>query len=72
MTELYPAFNKHRDVSQISRAESLLQVLESDDQSIEYRQPVDYIGLGLIDYPSIVKQPMDLSTVKVVGVHLFG
>jgi hypothetical protein len=27
-------------------------------------EPVDWKGLGLPDYPAIVKNPMDLSTVK--------
>ena len=31
---------------------------------MEFLQPVDFKGLGLDDYPLIVKVPMDLSTVK--------
>lgn len=34
------------------------------DESVEFLHPVDYKGLGLDDYPLIVKVPMDLSTVK--------
>ena len=48
-----------------AKALSLLQMLESDQHSAEFRQPVDYVRLGLLDYPAIVKRPMDLSTVKV-------
>lgn len=30
-----------------------------------FLKPVDYIGLNLMDYPEIIKEPMDLSTVAV-------
>lgn len=29
-----------------------------------FRQPVDTVELGIPDYPAIVKNPMDLSTIK--------
>jgi hypothetical protein len=29
-----------------------------------FREPVDWKGLGLIDYPEIIKQPADLGTIK--------
>jgi hypothetical protein len=29
-----------------------------------FRAPVDWKGLGLYDYPQIVKKPMDLGTIK--------
>jgi hypothetical protein len=51
----------------IAKGLSLLTVLENDPQSQEFRQPVDYIGMGLLDYPAIVKKLMDISTVKVSG-----
>lgn len=44
---------------------SLLQTLEANPKSLDFRQPVDYVELKLDDYPVIVKNPMDLSTVKV-------
>jgi hypothetical protein len=31
--------------------------------SFDFREPVDWKGMGLTDYLSIVKYPMDLSTV---------
>jgi len=31
---------------------------------VEFRQPVDVEGLGLLDYLDIIKTPMDLGTVK--------
>jgi len=30
-----------------------------------FREPVDWKNLGLLDYPSIVKHPMDLGTIRV-------
>lgn len=51
---------------QFAKVLSLIQMLESDEQSLEFRQPVDYIGLQLHDYPAIVKKPMDIGTVKVI------
>lgn len=29
-----------------------------------FKEPVDFEGLGLTDYPKIVKKPMDLGTIK--------
>jgi len=49
----------------LSKASSLLSLLENEPQAYEFLKPVDYIGLGLYDYPSIIKNPMDLSTIKV-------
>jgi hypothetical protein len=55
----------------------LLDDLESDDHSEPFLVPVDYrskayklpknyfyLGLGLLDYPEIIKRPMDISTVR--------
>ncbi len=30
-----------------------------------FHYPVDYVKLGISDYPDIVKNPMDLGTIKV-------
>ena len=49
----------------IAKGLSLVTALESDPQSLEFRKPVDFTTLGLLDYPAIVKKPMDLSTIKV-------
>lgn len=35
--------------------------MDSND-SFEFRQPVDFKGLGLHDYSLVVKKPMDLNT----------
>jgi len=37
--------------------------MENPD-SAEFRVPVDYKALKILDYPDIVKHPMDLGTVK--------
>ena len=42
----------------------LLQCLLDSSDSYDFRTPVDYVGLRLVDYPLIVKKPMDLGTVK--------
>mmetsp|Transcript_35651 Transcript_35651/g.113988 ORF Transcript_35651/g.113988 Transcript_35651/m.113988 type:complete len:210 (+) Transcript_35651:171-800(+) len=38
--------------------------LAAKPDSVPFREPVDWRGLGLYDYPQIIKKPMDLSTVK--------
>jgi bromodomain-containing factor 1 len=43
---------------------NLLKLLERHQDSYEFRHPVDFVGLGLPDYPEVIKFPMDLSTVK--------
>ena len=49
---------EHKKVSQ------LLQSLIDSQDSFDFRAPVDYLGLGLLDYPVVVKRPMDLGTVR--------
>ena len=44
---------------------TLIEHIEADPKSFEFAEPVDFEALGLEDYPSIVKNPMDLSTIKV-------
>lgn len=36
----------------------------SRQESLVFREPVDWKYLGLVDYPDIVKRPMDLGTIK--------
>ncbi|KAL4488888.1 hypothetical protein ABPG72_005675 [Tetrahymena utriculariae] len=43
---------------------TVLQSLFDNSDSLEFRFPVDYLALGLIDYPNVIKKPMDLTTVK--------
>eukprot|EP01016_Furgasonia_blochmanni_P018375 TRINITY_DN2088_c0_g1_i11.p1 TRINITY_DN2088_c0_g1~~TRINITY_DN2088_c0_g1_i11.p1 ORF type:complete len:217 (-),score=60.93 TRINITY_DN2088_c0_g1_i11:773-1423(-) len=46
------------------RLNALLQELMDNKESEAFRKPVDYKTLGLTDYPILIKNPMDLSTVK--------
>lgn len=39
-------------------------VFISRPEARPFRDPVDFKGLGLTDYPKIVKKPMDLNTIK--------
>jgi hypothetical protein len=48
-------------------AKKLLQVVQAlldDPESAAFAEPVDWQALGLLDYPTIVKTPMDLGTIK--------
>lgn len=47
-----------------AKALTLIKSLEAQEDSYEFLRPVDYKGLGLIDYPTIVTKPMDLSSVR--------
>lgn len=42
----------------------ILQSLLDHSESHDFREPVDWKGMGLTDYPLVVKNPMDLSTVN--------
>ena len=37
-------------------------------ESSPFSEPVDWKNLGLLDYPSLVKKPMDLGTIRVFAV----
>lgn len=49
---------------EVKKVNQLLQGLIDSTDSFEFRAPVDYVALGLLDYPLVVKKPMDLGTVK--------
>ena len=42
----------------------------SRPESSPFREPVDYESLGLTDYPTIVKKPMDLGSIKVNNISI--
>ena len=42
----------------------ILKVLFQDNQSSAFQEPVDYIELNIPEYPEIIKNPMDLGTIK--------
>lgn len=47
-----------------AKLQQLLGGLNNAYDSIPFRQPVDWKSLNLMDYPTIITNPMDLSTVK--------
>merc|ERR1712137_672116 len=49
---------------ELTICQSVLRTLMNHRLAEPFLEPVDYIGLGLSDYPKIIKNPMDLSTVK--------
>lgn len=64
-TNKQPSFlNEEITKDNENRLKSLIESLEKDPLSYEFRQPVDVVGLGLTDYYDYILKPMDLSTVK--------
>ena len=60
-----PPFLKNPITSEdITKIKKVFHTLENDNQAIDFLEPVDYMGLNLLDYPTIIKHPMDLSTAK--------
>jgi hypothetical protein len=41
----------------------IIEHIWSHKKSEPFKYPVDYVKLNILDYPSIIKNPMDLSTV---------
>ena len=41
----------------------LIKALEKEEEAYDFLAPVDYKALGLDDYPSIIKNPIDLMTI---------
>jgi hypothetical protein len=48
----------------LRKCEQILNMLTAHRCSEPFLMPVDHIGLGLDDYPIIVKEPMDISTIR--------
>ena len=46
------------------RINKIFETMENDPQALDFLSPVDYVALGILDYPTIITQPMDLGTVK--------
>ena len=58
--------NNSNSLSNIEK-EKFLEILKAlfhDNQSTAFQEPVDYIELNLPEYPEIIKNPMDLGTIK--------
>ena len=48
----------------VKRIEKVFNSMKNDPQAYDFLVPVDYEALGLLDYPTIIKHPMDLGTVE--------
>ena len=48
----------------LKKLEEILDKVINDKNAFDFREPVDYESLGLLDYPEIIKHPMDLGTCK--------
>ena len=46
------------------KIDKIFETMENDTQALDFLAPVDYVGLGILDYPTIITNPMDLGTVK--------
>lgn len=47
-----------------SKILQVLQSLNNSCDSLPFRDPVNWEEFGLLDYPVIIKNPMDLSTIR--------
>ena len=62
---LKPAFYKNEITDEdMKKLKEIFDKMEKDKNSLGFLDPVDYEALGLHDYPTIVKRPMDLGTCK--------
>ena len=48
----------------LKKLEEIIDKVINDKNAFDFREPVDYEGLGLSDYPKIIQHPMDLGTCK--------
>ena len=48
----------------LKKCEQILNLLSSHKSALPFLEPVDHVALQLYDYPTIVKEPMDLSTIR--------
>lgn len=46
------------------QVKGLIESIDNDRYSEPFLEPVDWEKMGLLDYPQIVKNPMDLATCK--------
>ncbi len=49
---------------EIAYAVQLIENISQDPNAYPFLEPVDWKELELLDYPQIIKNPMDLGTVK--------
>ena len=64
-TSKEPAYYKNEITDEeIIKLEKIFDIIEKDRKSYEFLEPVDYVGLNILDYPKIITHPMDLGTLK--------
>jgi hypothetical protein len=61
ISQIVPAVMYDEDKKKIFK---IIETIEKEPYSIEFQNPVDVEGLGLLDYYDYVKYPMDLGTIK--------
>ena len=53
------------DISyELGESRTILKELQNKPEAEAFKQPVDWKGLNLPDYPQIIKKPMDLQTIE--------
>ncbi len=50
---------------ELTQCMALLADFMAKPEAEPFNEPVDWQGLGLPDYPQIIKRPMDMGTIKV-------
>eukprot|EP00823_Brevimastigomonas_motovehiculus_P009365 TRINITY_DN902_c0_g1_i2.p1 TRINITY_DN902_c0_g1~~TRINITY_DN902_c0_g1_i2.p1 ORF type:complete len:215 (-),score=51.29 TRINITY_DN902_c0_g1_i2:319-939(-) len=48
----------------MDECEKILTELRNKDEASPFNEPVDWQGMKLLDYPEIIKKPMDLGTIQ--------
>jgi hypothetical protein len=51
-------------VEHIDHLKVIIVKIKSDPLSLVFHEPVPWEAMGLINYPIIIKKPMDLSTLR--------
>lgn len=52
---------KEEDVAKLLK---IIETVQKDNMAFDFLEPVDWEGLGLLDYPKIISHPMDIGTLK--------
>mmetsp|Transcript_26522 Transcript_26522/g.86255 ORF Transcript_26522/g.86255 Transcript_26522/m.86255 type:complete len:85 (+) Transcript_26522:65-319(+) len=56
---LYPM-----DEPLLRKCDALMKNLAKKSQAVHFLRPVDWKKMGLVDYPKLIKHPMDIGTVS--------